>query len=402
MLMRKIGVIALLDLQQLLRNRSQLLGTIVLPLILTVFFGLMLSSGGNRVAVALADEDGTDYSRELAGALTTASYEVRTMSRADADAAVRKGEVAAAVHIPQGLGDDVMADRPVEIVVVKNPRDIASLAVVETMRGATQRMAGNLIAVQGVARMYGAADPRRTVPLGTPTRRDVYVYANDRWEPDPPVSVRTVNVQRSAVRSDAELPTGFSQYSLGFTVTFMVFMALAGAGGFLEEREIGTLRRLLTTPTRKATLIGGKVAGIFATTVFQAVVMVVLGVLVFAVPWGREPIAVAVVLAAHGLAATGLGVMLSTMVRTRGQLSSTTAVLAISMAMLGGCYWPIEIVSPTMRAVGMLTPNYWAMQALVAAVVRNQGLPPVIGPTAVLLGFALVFFAIGLASLKFE
>jgi ABC-2 type transport system permease protein len=94
--------------------------------------------------------------------------------------------------------------------------------------------------------------------------------------------------------------------------------------------------------------------------------------------------------------------MLSTILKTRAQLSAITAVLAIAMAMLGGCYWPIEIVSPFMRQLGMLTPNYWTMQGLVSVVVRGQGIGVILTPTVVLLGFAGVFFTVGLARLRLE
>jgi ABC-2 type transport system permease protein len=204
------------------------------------------------------------------------------------------------------------------------------------------------------------------------------------------------------VRSDSQHATGFSQYSFGFTVTFMMFIALASAGGFLEERELGTLSRLLTTPTSRATLVGGKVGGIYVTTLVQAGFLIVAGVALFSVPWGNDPGSVALVLAAYALAATGLGVMLSTIVRSRGQLSAVTSVLAIAMAMLGGCYWPIEIVSPTMQQIARITPNYWAMQGLVSTVVRGQGLAAALVPAAVLLCFAAVFFTVGLARLRVE
>lgn len=400
--MRKVAVIAWLNLQQLLRERSQLMSMIGLPLILTLFFGAMVGGGEHRVPVALADADRSAISSEIASALAPAAYDVRRMSAADAEAAAADGRVTAAIIVPKGFGADVLRGTHVQVTIVKDPRSTTSLTVAEAIKGATQRIAGDAIAVQNVAEMYGASGPNGFTPTGDPSRRDVYTYARSRWTPQPPVSVDAVDVQQSAVRSDTQIATGFNQYSLGFTVTFMMFIALAGAGGFLEEREIGTLARLLTTPTNKSTLIGGKIAGIYVTTAAQAAAMITVGVLAFKVPWGSDVLGVGIILSAHALAATGLGVMLSTLVRTRGQLSAMTSVLAISMAMLGGCYWPIEIVPPLMRQVAMATPNYWAMQGLVAVVVRNQGPGAALLPALALLAFASAFFGLGLARLRFE
>jgi ABC-2 type transport system permease protein len=189
---------------------------------------------------------------------------------------------------------------------------------------------------------------------------------------------------------------------MGFTVMFMLFMALAGAGGFLEEREIGTFPRLLVTPTSAPVLVGGKLAGIFVTTVAQAGVMTLVGATLFAVPWGRDPVAVAAVLIPYGLSVTALSIAVSTLVRTRSQMAGLTPVLAVSMAMLGGCYWPTDIVSPLMRSIGMATPTYWAMQGLTSVVVRNQGLAATATPAGILVGFAVALFAMGLALLRLE
>jgi ABC-2 type transport system permease protein len=400
--MRKVLEIARLNLLQTFKDRAALISFIGLPLILTLVFGLTMGGGERRIAVGLVDGDRTAYSAEMAKALPTSGYELRPMSAQAAEGAVALGQLTAAIVVPKGFGADVMAGRDVTVTVVKNQQSTTAMAVTEAVRGAAQRMAGNGVAVRNVAEMYGGGGPRGFTGAGEPGRRDAYDYARSRWDPVAPVTVDAIDVTRTSVRSDSQQATGFSQYSLGFTVTFMMFMALGAAGGFLEERELGTLARLLTTPTSKSQLIGGKVAGIYLTTIAQAGFMIVAGAAVFAVPWGSDPLGVAVVLGAFALAATGMGTMMSTLVRTRGQLSAITSVLAIAMAMLGGCYWPIDIVSPAMRTIGMVTPNYWAMQGLVAVIVREQGLAAAIVPAAVLLGFAGVFFAVGLVRLRLE
>jgi len=54
----------------------------------------------------------------------------------------------------------------------------------------------------------------------------------------------------SEVRGDSVLAEGQAQSSIGFTVWFILFMTFGSAGGILEEREQGTLRRLLVAPHR--------------------------------------------------------------------------------------------------------------------------------------------------------
>jgi ABC-2 type transport system permease protein len=179
-------------------------------------------------------------------------------------------------------------------------------------------------------------------------------------------------------------------------------VALSGAGGIVEERELGTLRRLMATPTTRGEIILGKVMGVASVSAFEATILVGFGALLFGVPWGNSPLAVVLTLGALVLASTGLGVMLSALVATRSQLSALTPVVSTAMAMLGGCYWPVDITPPVMQKIALLMPTGWAMLALKNTVARGMGVEAVVVPVLVLLGMAAVFFAIGLSRLRLE
>jgi len=190
--------------------------------------------------------------------------------------------------------------------------------------------------------------------------------------------------------------------TIGLTVWFILFMTFGSAGGILEEREQGTLRRLLVAPVGRATVLTGKVAGTVLAATVQALVLVTVGALAFGVPWGRDPAGVALLLGSYILAGTGLAVMVSALVRTRDQMSGASPLISTGLAMLGGCLWPIEVVSPTMQTIAKLTPTGWAVMGLTDVVVRNQGLQAAVTPSLVLLAFAAVTLGIGAKMLRFE
>ena len=64
--------------------------------------------------------------------------------------------------------------------------------------------------------------------------------------------------------------------------------------------------------------------------------------------------------------------------------------IAIALAMLGGCMWPLEIVPPFMRTIGHLAPHAWAMDAWVALIFDREGVGGIAVELAVLAGFAVV------------
>ena len=216
------------------------------------------------------------------------------------------------------------------------------------------------------------------------------------------MAVRVAEVRASATHKAELSAPASTQYSMGFTVFFVLMICLAGAGGFIEEREFGTLRRLLATPTSRVRIVGGKLLGVASIGALEAAVLVGFGVLVFRVPWGSSPAAVALVLASLVLASTGLGVMLSAVARTRSQLSAVSSVLSTALAMLGGCYWPTEITPPFMQKVALATPTGWAMIGLKDIVARGMGVTSALVPCAVLLGMAVLFLGVGLSRLRLE
>ncbi len=403
--MSRVLAMVRLNFTQMFRDRGELVSIIVLPLLLTWVFGMAFGASGSSARVTdipVSDADGSVYSRFVIKTLDdTAAYRAVAVSQAEARRRVRAGDAPVAVIIGKGFGEDVEHARTARIETLRDPGAAEARAIVEIVEGAGARVATNAQAAHTAAAAL-ALGTGGAYPANAPDFRMLYAKADSLWHPAPPVGVTSEFVRVSKTHGAELSAPANTQYSLGFTVFFVTMVALGGAGGILEERELGTLRRLLATPASRAEIVGGKVAAVASTASFEAFMLVGFGVVVFGVNWGNAPLAVILVLGSLVLATTGLGVMLSVLVRTRNQLSALVPVLSTAMAMLGGCYWPLEITSPAMQKIALLTPTGWAMLGLKDTVARGLGVEAVLLPTAVLLTMAAVFFAIGLSRLRLE
>jgi ABC-2 type transport system permease protein len=182
-----------------------------------------------------------------------------------------------------------------------------------------------------------------------------------------------------------------------------VFIPLIGiSSAFAYERQRGTLRRLLTTPTGKGTYLLGTILGNVLWALVQMTLLVTFGALVMKVNWADNPGALAVIMAASALAAAALGTMLGTFVKTEGQASGLSIMLGMVMALLGGCWYPIELFPQVMRNIVKVLPTTWAMQGMLDILLRGQGVVGILPIAGVLLGFAAVFFLIGILRFKYE
>ena len=144
--------------------------------------------------------------------------------------------------------------------------------------------------------------------------------------------------------------------------------------------------------------------GIF--TLMKAGIFVALMLLVGArfVPWlfsrmafteSRELFILTVVVVA-------LGTALGTFVKTEGQSSNLSIMLGMAMALLGGCWWPMELFPTGMQKVVKVLPTTWAMSAMTDITMRGHGLADILPEAGVLLAFAAVFFVVGLWRFRYE
>jgi ABC-2 type transport system permease protein len=164
----------------------------------------------------------------------------------------------------------------------------------------------------------------------------------------------------------------------------------------------GTLRRLVTSPTRKPTFLLGMITGQFSYGLVQMLLLVVIGVLLLKVPWGQNPLALLLLLISFGLAAVAMGIMLGTFTRTPSQASGMSIALGMVMGLLGGCMLPLEMFPPAVANAAKVLPTTWAMMGMTQLTVYNAGLIEILPYAAVLIGFALVFFVVGILRFRYE
>jgi ABC-2 type transport system permease protein len=190
--------------------------------------------------------------------------------------------------------------------------------------------------------------------------------------------------------------------SAGQMITW-VFIPLFGISAlFAYERQQGTLRRLLTTPSRKATFLMGTIFGQVVMALVQMLLLVGFGVLVMKLNWGREPFALFVLLLSAALAAAAFGTTMGTFIKTEGQASGLSIMFGMIFSLMGGCWYPLELFPPAIQNAVKILPTTWAMQGMLDLGLRGGGLVDILPEAGVLLGFAVLFFSVGTWRFRFE
>jgi ABC-2 type transport system permease protein len=406
--MRQILAIAWKDTLVRFSSRSELLFFIILPVVFTVVLGGALTKLGNsdgRVPVLVVDEDHSALSAELLNTLGQSTV-IRTqvVDRAKAEADFAKNAAPAWLTVPAGFGAALMApaaaggaQSQATLDLRSQPNNLNAIAAQRAIELAVGQVTRPLAAAAS-----SVAEAQSIKPFASDAERQAYFTASlaaARAAFAATPSRVVVTQPATAVQAGFN---GNAQASAGQLITWVFIPLLATSALFAYERSSGTLRRLLTTPAPKAVFLLGTITGQLVLALLQMLLLVVFGALALGLRWGSSPLGLAAILVSFGLASVALGTLLGTFVRTDSQASGASLMLGMSMALLGGCWYPLELFPPLARTASMVLPTAWAMQGLNNLLLRGQGLSGVLPQAGVLLGFAALFFVVGVWRFRYE
>ena len=345
---------------QLRRDRFTLAMMVALPAVQLLLFGFAIQTEVRHIRTLVLDESKTPESRALVRVMTnTGNFDfVGTVaSRAEIADRIGRGEAGAALVIPPAFMADLRRGRTAEAQVIVDAADPMSSSA--AMSGAAQ-------AAQ--ARALELADPRGAA--------------------HPPLEVRIRPWYNPGLRSAVYIVPGIVGVLLSMTMVMITSMAV------VRERERGTLEQLVVTPISRTGLMLGKLIPFLLIGYVQMTVVLLLGRLVFDVPFRGSLVALYVITLAFIVANLGLGLLLSTAVRTQTQAMQLSFFFLMPNILLSGFMFPREAMPAPAQWLGALLPLTYYLRILRAILLKGVGTAQVWPESLALVGFALVLVAL--------
>ena len=196
------------------------------------------------------------------------------------------------------------------------------------------------------------------------------------------------------------VPSGFDHSIPGTTIQFIMMMVIIYGGiSIMEDRKKGVLARMLFSPLSTGEVFQAKLLGRWGMGLLQALILIVVGRIVFKLDLGDIYPAL-LVIAVFALAMAALSVLIGSLFAKEDLIIGLAVLLANIFAGLGGCWWPNEIVPLGIRRVAVISPAYWAMDALTKLRFFQGGFADIVPHLAVLLGLSAALTAVAVKAFR--
>lgn len=394
------------------RDVNALLFMIAAPLLITAIIGSAFANFFNDsgdvpisgIPFIIVDGDRTASSEQLIALFTdheTLAELVTTEQMDDLESAKRRvmvGESRAVLYIPPGFGEQVQGDQAEadNTTILELYVDAAASITPNIIRGTLYRVAASystaLISMDvGVAQVVddAAAYGPALAELEMVVQEQANVITED--------SGRQRITLHQIIEGQDEEENNFSPaafFGPSMAIFFLLFTVMEGTRSILVEDREGTLPRLLSTPTRPATILLGKMGGVFLTGILQFTILLVGSSLLFNMDWGNSPMGILLLVVAFVAAATSLGMFIAAFARDNVQANIIGSAIILIFGILGGNFTTTLNYPDWLITISKLTLNYWGIEGFSDLTWRGLGLIDILPEVGALVIFALVAFSL--------
>jgi ABC-2 type transport system permease protein len=406
------------------RDRGAMLWLFILPLLfVTIFAGLArMSMGGatteevqdtrTPIPVVNLDVDGQLALQFLDQLDRVQGFKAEVYEAGAAEQALEQFKIRRYVVIPADFSARLSQGERVTLSLIIHPDADSSSTqtLVDILSGVGDSLSLELQILDGIRQMgeMQANNPEVQNALNSERVLEQAKYQFDLSRENPLVAV----VERTPLIAeeksmDLDLSASFVP---GICVLFVFLASTSVARSLIDERKSGTLRRLMSAPLSRAALMAGKMVPVFLLTIIQIIVIFTVGAFLLPVMGfgrlavGNDPLAWAITSILIALCSTCLGVLISTLAKTESQVNGIGNALLWIAGFLGGAIFPAVFLQqiPLMNVLMKFVPQSWAITAYYDVLTRGKGLADIWLNMAVLAGFSIVFFVIGVRRFKFE
>lgn len=323
--------------------------------------------GGPMGTLLIADEDDTFLSSFVASAFAQDQFSdllaVQKVSIEKGAELIHAGEASGFLTIPEGFQDAFLNDTPVILTLKTNPSQTI-------LPGIIQDVTEILLDLGFYAQaMFGSEleQIKNSDTIDQPA--DIFVsdiavkiqHKIEKLEPNlfPPI----LNVEIIELPPSEPRP-GFALLFLpGIVMMALLFSAQGLSSDYWKERQTGTLRRLASTPGQLGRFVFGKALAASVVIAFIGGITLLLGFLYHDVSWSKLLSSMVWIVVA-GVGFFAWFSALQMMFVQQKTASLITSILLFPLMMMGGSFFPMDVLPDWIASIGRMSPNGFVVDRL--------------------------------------
>jgi len=356
--------IAIKDLKLFMSDKRALILTFIVPIALISLFALAFggqtSTESRPARLIIADEDKTDQSKRVIAELDSAEeFDVTVVTLEEAEGLVKKGDESSVLVLHAGLKDSIEAGSTAPIELKYDESKSAEIGI---LKGA---LIGKLIGIVSIKAMekktlrdFNTKNPQ----LDSVSRKEITAEISKNFSGGESKNMQDSMLKSTPLVAEAETSPGLVQAVSGTAIMMLLFSVVGMGASLLDEKQEGTLKKLLYSPLSPNNILFGKMLSSNLISIAQLTVMFLFAWLVFGLDITLNIPGLILMIIATAFACSSFGVFLASFAKSRQQVQGLSTLIILIMSAVGGSMIPLFLMPLWMQKISVVSVNYWGIQ----------------------------------------
>lgn len=390
--------IAFKDLKIFLSDKRGMMLAFAVPIALITLFAFAFGGAGRSNEepepreLVIVDLDKTPESESLINSLDTLQeFEVVTTSADTAESLVKKGNRAAVLFINKGLSDSLKKNSPPVFEIKYDAAEAPEVAILEgALYGRMNQYVGQM-----------RKQMQQAPPVAETSYRDSLQEALAALVVAESAKRNLIMHETSLVQEKENSP-GLVHAVAGTAIMMLLFSVTSMGTAMLDEKQEGTLKKLLFSPIPQSSILFGKMISVNIISIMQLTIMFVYGWAVFGLDIMAHLPSMFLMIICTAFACSSFGVFLVSFAKSRAQAQGLSTLIILTMSALGGSMVPSFVMPAFMQKLGVITVNYWGVQGFYDIFWRDLSIsdPAFLTRVAILIGIGTLLSLISVRLFK--
>ena len=186
----------------------------------------------------------------------------------------------------------------------------------------------------------------------------------------------------------------------GWAIMFLLFSLTGASTSIFEEKQEGTLKRLLCMPINRAQILWSKYIYAILLGFMQLLVMFLFSWIFFGVEIWADFFNLLIVIFASAAAAVAFGMLITSFAKSLSQAMAISTLLILVMSAIGGSWFPTSLLPNWMQLLSKATLTYWSVEAFLQVLWRHASFSGIALHVGILLTIAILINSYALIRFK--